>query len=194
MENITEKKKAIFDSTLKLVKEYGFHGCPMSLVAKNASVAAGTIYHYFDSKDQLIVELYNYTIDKVINAATAGDDTSQPYQERFFNFWKNLYGFYTQNPDVLRFFEQYVNSPYYMQTNEEGFRGRFHELIYNFFKEGINQGVLRDVNPEILSVLAHGSIVTTAKVCVRGNSALESAEFEQIAQIIWDGMVRRHDN
>lgn len=191
MEKITEKKKAIFNSTLELVKEHGFHGCPMSLVAKKASVAAGTIYHYFDSKDQLICELYTYVIDQVIHAATAGDDARQPFQERYFNFWKNLYAYYTQNPDVVRFFEQFINSPYYTKKNKESRRGRFHELIYNFFKEGITQGHLRSVDPEILSVLVHGSIITTAKHHNIGKTSLGEAAFQQIAQIVWDGIARQ---
>lgn len=191
MENITEKKKAIFDSTLKLVKEHGFHGCPMSLVAKNANVAAGTIYHYFDSKDQLICELYAYIISQVMHAATQGDDEDKPFLQRYFIFWKNLYAYYIQNPDVLRFFEQFVNSPYYTKRNKEGHRGRFHELIYNFFKEGIDQGHLRPVDPEILSVLVHGSIITTAKVHNVGGSSLDEAAFQQIAQIVWDGIAKQ---
>ena len=191
MENIAEKKKAIFESTIELVKEHGFHGCSMSMVAKHAQVATGTIYHYFDSKDQLICELYAYIIDKVIHAALEGDDVHKPYKDRFFNLWKNLYWFYIQNPNVPRFFEQFVNSPYYTKSNEEDQRGRFHEFIFNFFKEGINQGHLRDVNPEILSVVAYGSIITTAKLSKTGKTSLKEAEFEQIAQIIWDGMVRQ---
>ncbi|PTS95622.1 TetR family transcriptional regulator, partial [Pedobacter sp. HMWF019] len=52
------KRDAILNSTLELVKSHGFHGAPMSQIAKNANVAAGTIYHYFDSKETLIIELY----------------------------------------------------------------------------------------------------------------------------------------
>src|SRR5690606_31556619 len=66
MDNVTDKKKAIFESTLELIKENGFHGTPMSLVAKNACVAAGTIYHYFKSKDELICELYAYNRGRII--------------------------------------------------------------------------------------------------------------------------------
>ena len=43
MDDIAQKKQAIFESTLELIKDHGFHGAPVSLVAKNAGVAAGTI-------------------------------------------------------------------------------------------------------------------------------------------------------
>ena len=56
--DIPGKKEAILNSTLELIKDNGFHGTPISLIAKNAGVASGTIYHYFPSKDAIIMELH----------------------------------------------------------------------------------------------------------------------------------------
>ena len=53
-----EKRKAILQATLTLISEHGFHGTPMSKVAEQAGVGAGTIYRYFDSKESLINELF----------------------------------------------------------------------------------------------------------------------------------------
>ncbi|WP_226390542.1 TetR/AcrR family transcriptional regulator [Penaeicola halotolerans] len=86
MEQIAEKKKLVFESALELIKENGFHGSPMSMVAKKAGVAAGTIYTYFESKDELIVELYYYIKSKMLNEISEKDDPSLPFQERFFMF------------------------------------------------------------------------------------------------------------
>ena len=47
--DIPDKREAILKSTLELIKDNGFHGTPISLIAKNAGVASGTIYHYFPS-------------------------------------------------------------------------------------------------------------------------------------------------
>lgn len=183
MESIAEKKKAIFESTLELIKEHGFHGCPMSLVAKNANVAAGTIYHYFEGKDQLICELFSYTRGKMIDAMFEEDDVNKPYQNRFFTLWLNLFQFYISHPNIFRFFEQFVNSPYYDKIHDP-----FYDLIFNFFREGINLGLLRPVNPEILSVLAHGSVITAAKIHGFKKIPLGDTEVKQIVQIVWDGM------
>src|SRR5690606_41909398 len=56
----TDKIDSIFKSTLHLIKDNGFHGTPMSQIAKHADVAIGTIYHYFPSKDELILALFEY--------------------------------------------------------------------------------------------------------------------------------------
>jgi AcrR family transcriptional regulator len=58
MDHIEDKRQAILDATLKLISKNGFHGTAMSKVAKEAGVSTGIIYHYFDSKDDLMDKLY----------------------------------------------------------------------------------------------------------------------------------------
>lgn len=184
MENIAEKKKAIFDSTLELIREHGFHGTPMSMVAKNANVAAGTIYHYFESKDQLICELFTYNeraIIEVINKALTGGRT---YKEKFYCLWCNLYQFYIENPNVLVFFEQYLNSPYHIRRRPNYPRGVF----FDFLSELRDKEQVRDIKPEILMVLFFGSITSAAKLHVSGRTLLSQADLEQVIDALWKGI------
>src|SRR5690606_8551970 len=109
MNDTGDKRQAIFESTLELIREHGFHGAPMSLVAKKAGVAAGTIYHYFESKDQLICELYNYNKERVSAVIEEAIQPDLTFQENFFRIWTNLYTFYVKEPSVLIFFEQFTN-------------------------------------------------------------------------------------
>lgn len=53
-----DKQKEILSAALKLFVEYGFHGTPTSKIAQEAGVANGTLFHYFKTKDDLIVALY----------------------------------------------------------------------------------------------------------------------------------------
>ncbi|WP_299824886.1 TetR/AcrR family transcriptional regulator [uncultured Pontibacter sp.] len=187
MEPIAEKKKAIFESTLELVRENGFHGTPMSMVAKHAGVAAGTIYHYFESKDKLICELFCYVQKQVISVVERENCQTIPFRECFFNLWFGLYGFYHTNPNVLKFFEQFVNSPFNAGRPSLE-HDTFHQLLFSFFERGIAEGHLKQVSPKILGILAHSNIVSTAKIVASGRLAFEEAEIEQIPQILWDGM------
>lgn len=43
---------------MKLFVENGFHGTPTSKIAKEAGVANGTLFHYYPTKDDLIISLY----------------------------------------------------------------------------------------------------------------------------------------
>lgn len=186
-EQLADKKRAIMESTLELIKENGFHGTPMSLVAKEAGVAAGTIYHYFESKERLICELYSYVNRLRIEAVQQGDNPDLPYPERFFSIWLRLFNYYRDNPNVLQFFEQFVNSPYNAKNPEKSYDA-FYEKLFRFCRKGIEEGFLRPANPEILGVLAHGSIITTAKIHRYGKIKLGDEDLRQIAQIMWDGL------
>ena len=184
MEDTGDKKKAIFESTLELIRDHGFHGAPMSLVAKNAGVAAGTIYHYFESKDKLICELYAYNRERLMSVIESALMEDNSYKEKFFNIWTNLYGFYVQEPNVLIFFEQFVNSPFNVNKYPNYTRSK----LYNFFIEGIKKDVIKSVKPEILMVLVMGSINSTAKMHSFGKIPLTKADLHRIAEIMWDGI------
>jgi TetR/AcrR family transcriptional repressor of multidrug resistance operon len=186
-EILAEKKKAIFDSTLELVRENGFHGTPMSLVAKKAGVAAGTIYHYFHSKDTLIIELHGYIRSRMFKAMLEGDNETQDFKSRFFTFWKKHYQFYMQNPDALYFIEQFVNSPYYERCPEKE-NDRCQHIISGFLKTGIENGILKQMNLKLMSILVHSSVVTTAKIFLAKKVLITETELEQVAQLVWDGI------
>jgi TetR/AcrR family transcriptional regulator, multidrug resistance operon repressor len=190
LEIITDKKRAIFESTLVLVKEKGFHGTPMSQIAKNAGVAAGTIYHHFDSKDTLILELYSYIRDKMLDAMLQIDNEAMDFKDRFFNYWISHCLFYIKNPNALFFMEQFVNSPYSSRNpleENERFQHTFRDLI----KTGVETGVLKPVNPLILSSLIHGTIVNAAKMQLCRRINIGETELQQIVEMIWDGMRRK---
>lgn len=184
MQSIADKKRAIFEGMLDLIKDHGFHGASMSLLAKNAGVAAGTIYHYFESKDQLIDELYNFYKSKVVAIVGAAIEDNISCKEKFFAIWINIYQFYTQNPNVLIFFEQYNNSPY--NTNRSPNYSK--SELFNFFQEGMRSGQIKDTKPEVLMIITLGSISSMAKLKLFGKVALDRTDLEQVVEILWKGI------
>ncbi|WP_207431735.1 TetR/AcrR family transcriptional regulator [Sabulibacter ruber] len=187
MEIIADKKKAILESTLKLIKENGFHGTPMSQVAKKAGVAAGTIYHYFDSKDTLIMELYTYTQHRLLDAILANSHEGMDYKAQFFNYWISRCKFYIQNPDVLFFMEQFVNSPYYNRFSKEQDE-RFQKEVFQFIASGVERGILRPMNQRLMCIMIHSSAHSAAKVHLLDRVTLTDEELQQLAQMVWDGV------
>lgn len=187
LENSGVKKIAIFESTLLLVKEYGFHGTPMSQIAKNAGVAAGTIYHYFDSKDTLIKELYIYVKNTLAEAILRNHDPEKPYDRGFLDFWVSQCTFFIEHPAYLYFLEQYINSPYAKQFH--GAESKlFKEKIKPIFTYGIENGLIRKMDYELLGPIIHGSIVAAAKFHLSGHHDFTRERLYGMAQVIWDGI------
>lgn len=183
----TAKKRAIYESTLRLIKEFGFHGTPMSQIAQEAGVATGTIYHYFDSKDELIVELYHYAKERMQQAIFKDNDQALPYPERFTNVWMGLVKYYVRYPEVLSFVEQFFSSPYVKIVYPED-RVCFQDEVSVFLKQGIQEGYIKPLDINIISAAYIGTISATAKRNIHGRFALKEEDLKKMVAIIWDGI------
>jgi TetR/AcrR family transcriptional regulator, fatty acid metabolism regulator protein len=61
-----DKRERILDAAVRVFARKGFHATRVSEVAKAAGVADGTIYLYFDSKDQLLVSLFEHRVERLL--------------------------------------------------------------------------------------------------------------------------------
>jgi len=52
-----KKKEQIIEASMKLFVSKGYHGTSTSMIAKEAGVSKGLLYHYIESKEQLVREI-----------------------------------------------------------------------------------------------------------------------------------------
>lgn len=62
----TDKRDRILDAATKVFAKRGFFAAQVADVAKRAGVAAGTVYLYFKSKDDLLLSLFERTMRDAI--------------------------------------------------------------------------------------------------------------------------------
>ncbi len=185
--DITRKKEAILKTTLALIKDNGFHGTPISMIAKHAGVAAGTIYHYFSSKDEIIMELNRKIKGEMVAAMFTEGSTKKEYKQQFFDGWINLCKYFINNPEALFFHEQFNSSPFSKiasKKNGKGTISRFNE----FFQLGMDKGYLKKMEYLLIASAVFGCITATAKYHVTGRFGFKDNDLCKIANIIWDGI------
>lgn len=186
-EESSDKKEAIFQSTLSLIHDYGFHGSPMSRIAEQAQVAIGSIYHYFSSKDALIIELFFYTKEQTEQAMYKGDNEQLDYQTRFFNIWNNLVLHYIERPAVLSFLHQFYSSPYAkMVLAKESFC--LQDEVSAFLQVGIDNKHIKNLDINIISAAFIGTVVATARQHTNQTINFDNKRLKDMAGIIWDGI------
>jgi AcrR family transcriptional regulator len=56
-----QSRAAIFDAALALFQERGYEATTMRAIAERAGVSLGSSYHYFASKEHLVLEFYRHT-------------------------------------------------------------------------------------------------------------------------------------
>lgn len=184
---LLNKKEAIFKSTLKLINEYGFHGTPMSQIASHANVATGTIYHYFNSKDELIIELFKYCREKT-NLHIFSFNEDLPYKEKFFFIWNRLVDYYIAHKETFWFIEQFYSSPYYELIKQKKTTYYGVDKMQQFFEEGIKSDVLRNVSFYTLISIYIGSATSHVKMVTYGFCKMQTKGREELIEIVWNGV------
>ena len=122
-QQVTDKKEAIYEAAIKLLNERGFHSTPMSLIAKEANVAAGTIYLYFKNKEEMLNKLYLEIKEKYSNSLMRGYLETMPVRDAFELVWRNSLDFKLKRGAEFGVMEQFKNSPFIKKaTTEEGLK------------------------------------------------------------------------
>jgi AcrR family transcriptional regulator len=186
-ETMADKRTDILGATLKLISDNGFHGTPMSKIADEANVGAGTIYRYFDSKEALINELFLKLKRELSQAMLAGFSEDDTPEEQFRNVWLNIINFCIQHPKEMLFLEQYHNSPF-LTPETEAETMQYLAPISIYFQSAIESGLMKELPFDMLSAFTYDVAVALAKRHISGALVLDEANLEIAVQACWDAL------
>src|SRR5215218_6987044 len=90
----SDKREAILAAALRLIARLGLHAAPMSAVAREAGVAAGTLYLYFPSKEAMINALYLEVLEDRMRAiiGESGMQAAERLDDARAALWRSWYG------------------------------------------------------------------------------------------------------
>ena len=186
---LTEKIESIFRHTLLLIKDQGFHGTPMSQIAKASHVAIGTIYHYFPSKDNLIIELHHYCKQIIYQYIFQNIDETLTYKEQFFVVFKHFCLFHLERTDISKFLEQFYGSPYYeMIRDSQSAIQQEENRVLSFLLKGMELNLLKQVEPHILCNAYIGAALSYSKTVMYGKVKYDEQQLQDLTEIIWNGV------
>lgn len=107
-----DKRRRMLRAALELFAERGFHGTAVPLVAERAGVGAGTIYRFFESKEELVNEVFRDAKGLLSRALVDGLDLGLAPKALFDAFWARLVRFARAEPVVFHFLELQDHAPY----------------------------------------------------------------------------------
>jgi TetR/AcrR family transcriptional regulator, repressor of fatR-cypB operon len=154
----SDKSEAILKAALDLFVERGFHGTSVPSVAHKAGVAAGTIYHYFASKEALVNALYQ-SLKRQIIAHVMGDfPFAAPTREQFRTVWGRMADFAVKNPREFAFLELHHHSDY-LDAESVALENRILDFGATVIKAAQEAQVLKPLPPMLLMEFANGAFI-----------------------------------
>ncbi len=182
-----DKRTAILKATLNLISEHGFHATPMSLIAQEAGVGAGTIYRYFDSKETMIDELFLQLKADFCRQMMVGVGEGDQTREVFRKVWLNIFSYCIHNPAEMVFMEHYHNSPFLTPEVETQMQQMLAPLV-KVFKTAISRGEVKDIPFEMLTAFIYDVTVAHAKRHISGVMPMDDSRIETALQACWDAI------
>lgn len=186
----SNKRDDILQAALEIISEHGFHGSPMSMIAEKAGVGAGTIYCYFKSKDEIIIEINRTLEEEMLSAIEKNYPFNKDVKKRFIHLYKTVFTYFINHPVHFRFLEQYFYSPYGVSVHNERIVGSAGKpnIFQKLVKQGIKQKVIKDIPIFMHFALAFGPILVLARNHVLGLVELDNVQINQAIEAVWDAI------
>lgn len=185
-----EKKIAqIFEVTPQLVVKKGLSGITMGDIAKAAKIATGTLYIYFESKEELICAVFDACKKAAINGYLEGYDPKGPFLPEFKKVWMNMLRYRLDHFDDLIFIEQCTHSLFINHSPKQVNMQQLQPLLC-IMERGKKEKLIKDVDSLTLLVLMFGGLGQLAKHIRYMQKGTEGELVETGFNICWDGIKR----
>lgn len=170
-------RAAVLQAAEQVFAEKGFHGARIQDVAARARVAVGTVYNYFQEKEELLEALLREQGDQVARAYQARPDDPEDFEGRFRARNKRVIAFLEEHRS---FFAVAANHGLF-DVERGGVPVRAGALPCTLshlpnqtdllLREGIEQGALRPADPTRLQRFLGGAMRATLLGALRDNTS-----------------------
>jgi AcrR family transcriptional regulator len=182
-----DKREVLVNATINLVNNNGFHATPMSKIAKLANVSPGTIYLYFENKQDLVNRVYLEVKKDFTTFAFREYDTSFPVEKGFETIWKGIADFKLNEIEKALFLSQCDSSPVIdEESRQEGLKHL--QPLLDLWQRGQDEGIIKPISPYLLYAytIYPLSFLTTMKQ--RGVFEINQEEIEEAYKAAWNSI------
>ena len=98
-----DKRRLILDAAIRVFARQGFHSCRVSDVADEAGVAYGLVYHYFDSKEEILNTLFLERWQIMLDAISEIDEKQDvPARDKLYLVASFIIDSYRHEPELMK--------------------------------------------------------------------------------------------
>jgi len=153
-----DKRRLLLQAAVRVFARKGYHAARISDIAEEAGVAYGLLYHYFDSKEEVLRNVFRETWRALIATIESVEEGDDPAREQLRKVAEILLRSWRREPDLVRVLVLEV-------TRSGHLAGEMDEIVASFaaiqeiVERGQADGTIRaDVDPRLASYVFYGAI------------------------------------
>jgi TetR/AcrR family transcriptional regulator, fatty acid metabolism regulator protein len=184
--NSVDKRRLILDAAIRVFARRGFHRCRVSDVADEAGVAYGLVYHYFDSKEEILNTLFRERWQIMLDAIAEIDAERLPTREKLYRVAGFIIDSYRHDPDLMKVIIVEVTRSvhsfgrHHLDTIREAYDG-----IARIVEGGREDGSLKsDIPAEFAAMFFYGAIEQLLTGWIFEELPTDEAEFDRAKELV----------
>lgn len=164
---MSDKGMLIMEAALKVFSKQGYSKTKISEIVSEAGIAQGTFYLYFKNKKdvftQLIDEFLGIMYERMSSITIDGTESYQDMENQIKQIYRVLLTTYKENRMLAKiFFREAIAIDEEFENKVHEFYRRCTDYASKFLDIGIQAGLLREFNKEILIYAVIGMVENVA--------------------------------
>jgi len=182
-----KRRRDILDAALRVFSVKGYHQTRIADIISEASIARGTFYLYFDSKEAIFHELLESVlarIDENVDGVDLEPGAAPVREQLLATVRKLLFAFRVDRALGRLILREAVGLDEEVDAMLAGFYGRLHEWLAESLRNGQRIGLIRDVDTSLTAWLILGSVKQLAGLVL--STPDEQIDLDHMSEVILD--------
>ena len=182
------KRESFLSTALKLFVTHGVQNTSTAAIAKEAGTAAGTLFLYFPTKQDLINELVLQISRDQAEYMQTLLDRSLPVRDMFFAIWHGSIVWFLEHRDAYEYVQQ-VRDTGIVDEAAVKESGKSFVYFYDAIQKGLAEGNLKPYPLELIGAFLYQDIVAVMNLLRTQPKLTKQEEIIQAGfDIFWDGI------
>lgn len=151
----SEKRKVILDACLDLFCSKCYQDTSTASISQKAGVATGTLFLYFENKEEMVNELYLACKDEYISYIEEGVWEHTTFKAQVKHIWNRNLEWKLNNTQKLKFMTQFSSSTAITNVTKEKAMNRV-TLINDVVKKAVENNEVTTSSTELLAAMIWG--------------------------------------
>jgi TetR/AcrR family transcriptional regulator, fatty acid metabolism regulator protein len=191
-----DKRRLLLDAAVKVFARKGYHAARVGDIAGEAGVAYGLLYHYFDSKEDVLRSVFRETWRALIETIKSVEEDEDEPREQLRKVAEILLRSWHRDPDLVRVLVLEVTRSQHLAEEMDEIVASF-AAIQEIVERGQADGSIRpDLDARLASYVFYGAIDELLTGWVLGrlpDSDEDLARAEHtVVEIVTGGLASEH--
>ena len=151
----TIRRREIMESCYQVIARKGLEGATLKRIGKEMGVSPSLLMHYFASKEELILALVDYMVERMDRTYHRAIKKSASAEERLALYIDKNFDF--EIPQSVE--DKVFYGSFYLALSDERIRARFrrmyehdHQMIVGLIKDYMEETGIRNLDPDLLAI------------------------------------------